>query len=63
MKPTADPLWCPPSALVPCTDVETPVKGQDIKPLYKGLIVDYGVCKFKQRILKDCIERYENKKQ
>ena len=62
MKPTErDPLWCPPSALVACPEIEEPTKGSDVKPLYKGLIVDYGVCAFKQLILADCINKYEAK--
>lgn len=48
--------------MVYCVDVETPKAGDSAKPFAKGLVVDYGICKFKQKVLADCISKYENEK-
>jgi len=59
---TRDPLWCPPSAMIYCVDIAPATEGMAVKPFTKGLVVDYGICKFKQRVLADCINKYEAEK-
>lgn len=53
-------VWCPPSALEPCESLKPPasVKDEDFKAAARGWIQDYKVCKLKQEIIKDCVERH-----
>lgn len=55
-------MWCPPSAMTYCVDIAPATEGMAVKPFTKGLVVDYGICKFKQRVLADCINKYEAEK-
>jgi len=59
---TKDPLWCPPSAMEYCVDIQPPIAGSSAKPFAKGVVIDYGICKFKQKVLADCINKYESVK-
>lgn len=52
-----DPLWCPPSAMEVCTP---PSLSKNVKMYAKGLTIDYLVCQYKQRVLAECISKYEN---
>lgn len=60
VKQTAkDPLWCPPSAMEYCYDLKEVAPSTAVKPFTKGVVIDYGICKFKQKVLADCITQYE----
>lgn len=62
VKQTAkDPLWCPPSAMVECDPIKEVNLSTAVKPFAVDLIGNYGVCKFKQKVLADCITQYEAK--
>jgi len=42
-----------------CSDLEIITNEKTPKAFAEGVVVDYGICKFKQKILADCISRYE----
>lgn len=48
--------------MVECLAIPPQVEGANPKVYGKGLTIDYGICKFKQRVLADCINKYEAEK-
>lgn len=62
VQPTSrDPLFCPPTAMTYCDQIEEPTNEARPKTFAKGLVIDYGVCAFKHRVVVDCVRKYESK--
>jgi hypothetical protein len=53
-------VWCPPSAMEPCESLKPPqsAKDEDFKAAARSWISDYKVCKIKQEIIRDCVEKF-----
>lgn len=53
-------VWCPPSAMTVCDSLKAPksVGDEDFKAAARDWVEDYRVCKLKQAIVADCIEKY-----
>lgn len=54
------PVWCPESVMEPCESLKPPASAadEDFKAAARSWIEDYKVCKLKQEILAQCIEKF-----
>ena len=59
---TRDPLWCPPSALAECDAIKEVKEGDSVLEYAHSLTLDYGICRYKHKVLVDCIKKYEEQK-